>query len=44
MCGRKSIFAQEIAARRTSEAEVSPARDATTHLDPPQGELGLWVA
>ncbi|XP_040854016.1 RNA polymerase II-associated protein 1-like [Ochotona curzoniae] len=39
MCGRKSIFAQEIAARRTSEAEVSPARDATTHLDPPQGAV-----
>ncbi|XP_066885120.1 RNA polymerase II-associated protein 1 isoform X7 [Kogia breviceps] len=35
--GKKSIFAQEIAARRASEAKVPPVGAVASTLDPPEG-------
>lgn len=35
--GKRSIFAQEIAARRASAPGVAPVGEVTSHLDPPQG-------
>ena len=39
--GKRSIFAQEIAARRASGAKVSPVREVESILDPPESEWGL---
>lgn len=38
---KRSIFAQDIAARRLCEARVPPLREVVSALDPPEGELGL---
>ncbi|MBV98268.1 RNA polymerase II-associated protein 1, partial [Eschrichtius robustus] len=35
--GKRSIFAQEIAARRASEAKVPPVGEVASTLDPPEG-------
>ncbi|XP_039088797.1 RNA polymerase II-associated protein 1 isoform X1 [Hyaena hyaena] len=35
--GKRSIFAQEIAAKRVSEARVPPVRETVSTLDPPEG-------
>ncbi|XP_030887442.1 RNA polymerase II-associated protein 1 isoform X3 [Leptonychotes weddellii] len=35
--GKRSIFAQEIAAKRASEARVPPVREVVSTLDPPEG-------
>ncbi|XP_064426709.1 RNA polymerase II-associated protein 1 isoform X2 [Mirounga angustirostris] len=35
--GKRSIFAQEIAAKRASEARVLPVREVVSTLDPPEG-------
>lgn len=35
-CGKRSIFAQEIAARKVSEARVPPVREVVSTLDPPE--------
>uniref|UniRef100_A0A673U5F3 RNA polymerase II associated protein 1 n=1 Tax=Suricata suricatta TaxID=37032 RepID=A0A673U5F3_SURSU len=37
--GKRSIFAQEIAAKRVSEARVPPVREALSILDPPEGAV-----
>lgn len=37
--GKKSIFAQEIAARRVSEACVPPGRGVVSTVDPPEGAV-----
>ncbi|XP_014636069.1 PREDICTED: RNA polymerase II-associated protein 1 [Ceratotherium simum simum] len=37
--GKRSIFAQEIAARRVSEAGVPPVREVVSTLDPPEGAV-----
>lgn len=37
--GKRSIFAQEIAARRVTEDRVSAARGAVPSLDPPEGAV-----
>lgn len=39
MSGKRSIFAQEIAAKRASEARVPPVREAVSTLDPPEGTV-----
>lgn len=39
--GKRSIFAQEIAAKRASEARVPPVREVVSTLDPPERKLGL---
>ncbi|XP_072594423.1 RNA polymerase II-associated protein 1 isoform X4 [Vulpes vulpes] len=41
--GKRSIFAQEIAAKRASEAEVPPVREVVSSLDPPEGAVS-WKA
>lgn len=37
--GKRSIFAQEIAAKRASEAKVPPVREVVSSLDPPEGAV-----
>ncbi|XP_019824127.2 RNA polymerase II-associated protein 1 [Bos indicus] len=37
--GKRSIFAQEIAARRASGAKVSPVREVESILDPPESAM-----
>lgn len=37
--GKRSIFAQEIAARRASEAKIPPVREVASTLDPPGGAV-----
>lgn len=37
--GKRSIFAQEIAARRASGAKVSPVREVESVLDPPESTM-----
>ncbi|XP_047622610.1 RNA polymerase II-associated protein 1 isoform X2 [Phacochoerus africanus] len=37
--GKRSIFAQEIAARRASEAKIPPVREVASTLDPPGGAM-----
>lgn len=37
--GKKSIFAQEIAARRVSEARVPPVKEVVSSLDPAEGSV-----
>ncbi|XP_031309138.1 RNA polymerase II-associated protein 1 [Camelus dromedarius] len=37
--GKRSIFAQEIAARREAEAKVPPVREVASTLDPPEGAV-----
>ncbi|XP_007938614.2 RNA polymerase II-associated protein 1 [Orycteropus afer afer] len=37
--GKRSIFAQEITARRVSEARVTPAGEVMSTLDPPEGAM-----
>lgn len=37
--GKRSIFAQEIAARRASGAKVSPVREVESVLDPPESAM-----
>ncbi|KAF4017327.1 hypothetical protein G4228_008666 [Cervus hanglu yarkandensis] len=37
--GKRSIFAQEIAARRASGAKVSPVREVASILDPPESAM-----
>lgn len=37
--GKRSIFAQEIAARRVSEASIPPGRGVVSTVDPPEGAV-----